>query len=112
MFVWIIVGIVIIVLVTILIFQELRNKACEAAKQGAGICNFALDQSFNKKKNKEKIISLLLSKEPLSNEEIRESIKVSSRSVVRYLDELEKEGKVTNTANSGRGVTYKIASGN
>lgn len=80
MLIWEIVGILIVTLVAILIFQEFRNKAREAASREAGICNFALDQSLNKKGGKEKT------------------------------SELEREGKVVKIGDAGRGVTYKIAS--
>jgi predicted HTH transcriptional regulator len=71
--------------------------------------NFILEQSLHKQKNKEKILDLFSKDKQLSNEEIRSALKVSYRSVIRYMDELEKEKKVTLVGNTGRNVTYKIS---
>ena len=39
--------------------------------------------------------------------EIRAALGVASRTVVKYMSELEKEGKVAQIGNTGRGVVYK-----
>ena len=71
------------------------------------VCKSALDQTLKKSKNKKKIIELLEQGE-LSNSEIREALKVSRRSVVRYMDQLEKEDRVEQVGDIGRGVTYRL----
>ena len=44
----------------------------------------------------------------LKNEEIAELADISSATVVRYMDELEAEGKVVQEGTAGRSVVYKI----
>lgn len=44
----------------------------------------------------------------LSNTEIRKALGVSSRTAVRYLDELEKEGRVEQVGKAGHAVTYRL----
>ena len=44
----------------------------------------------------------------ISNSEIRKALGVSSRTAVRYLDELEKEGKVEQVGKIGHAVTCRL----
>jgi predicted HTH transcriptional regulator len=73
-----------------------------------GICAVALDTAGRKHKNKEKILALLVEQGELSNADIRVKIKAHRRSVRRYLDELEEEGKVEQIGDTGRGVVYRL----
>lgn len=92
----------------LLLSSKARDKTKEKISQSVKICNFALEQSIHKQKNKRAILDLLQKETELSNEQIRKSLRVSDRSVVRYMDELEKEGKVKQIGNIGRGVSYKL----
>ena len=92
--------IIIIVLVGILAHKRSREKV-------VGICESALDQTVRKNANKEKVLEFVRGRGEASNEEIREHLGVSRRSVVRYLDVLEKEGKVEQVGGIGRGVIYR-----
>lgn len=94
----IIIGIAIIV---ILLSRKNREKV-------VGICAAAIGQDAKKRENKEKILALLAERRELSNSDIREALGISERSVVRYLDELEKEGKVEQVGSTGRGVQYRL----
>lgn len=97
----IVAGIIIFAVVFVLLLSR------KAREETVGICNYALEQSVAKGKNKQKILELL-GKESLSNEQIREVLRISERSVVRYMDELEKEGKVKQTGTTGRSVRYVL----
>lgn len=44
----------------------------------------------------------------LSNADIRNALGIFERSVVRYMDELEHEGKAEQVGPTGRGVTYRL----
>lgn len=68
----------------------------------------ALDQTIRKNANKEKILKLLTNKEMVSNSDIREALGIASRTVVRYMDELEKEDKVEQVGTIGHQVTYRL----
>ena len=61
-----------------------------------------------KEENKKKILELFEGRAGLSNSDIRESLGLSDRSVVRYMDELEKEGKVEQVGDIGRNVIYRL----
>lgn len=94
----IIIGIAIIVIV-------LSRRSRETA---VGICAAAIGQDARKRENKEKILALLAERKELSNSDIREALGVSDRSVIRYMDELEKEGQAEQAGNTGRGVLYRL----
>lgn len=91
---------IVVVIVAILLTRRTR-------KQVVGICSTALDATVRKNANKEKIAAFLSQKREASNAELREHLGVTDRSVVRYLDELEKEGKVEQVGTAGRGVIYR-----
>jgi len=101
-----ILGIAILAL-AFLVSRTGMGVAKKGIETGAGICKSALDQTVRKNSNKQKILELL-SNADLSNSEIREVLNVSRRSTARYLDELEKENKVEQIGEIGRGVKYKL----
>ena len=65
------------------------------------------EKETKKQKNLDRIISLFEADRELTNIEVRKMLGVSSRTVVRYMDELEREGKVTQVGNTGEKVCYK-----
>lgn len=77
-------------------------------EQVAGICLAVFGQTARKNVNKEKITAFLREKGEASNEEIRKYLGVSRRSVVRYLDELEREGKAEQVGKTGYTVIYRL----
>ena len=89
-----------IVIIALLLHRRSRERV-------VGICVAALDQTVQKNANKEKVLKFIREKGKTSNEEIREHLEVSRRSVVRYLDALEREGKVEQVGDIGRGVVYR-----
>ena len=100
--VFIVVTLFLILSVTIYILK--RESRLSLSKIGL----FTTKQSEEKETNKTKILSLLSDKGELSNEDIRKTINVSSRTVVNYMDELEKEGKVSQAGITGRFTVYRI----
>ena len=97
--------IVLIIIGTVIITLLLHKRSRETA---VGICAAALDQTVRKNANKEKTLVLLRERGEASNEQIREHLRVSRRSAVRYLDALEREGKVEQVGDIGRGVIYRL----
>lgn len=95
----IILGIIIIIL---LLFQRKGREGL------VGICASALDQTVRKNTNKQKALAFIQDKKEVGNEEIRKYLGVSRRSIVRYLDELERENKVEQVGGIGRGVVYRL----
>jgi len=51
---------------------------------------------------------MIQERDGISNSEIRKALGVSSRTAVRYLDELEKERKVEQVGKIGHGVIYRL----
>lgn len=86
--------------IALLVFRKSRERV-------VGICFSAFGQMARKNANKEKIIAFLRGKGEASNEEIRGHLGVSRRSAVRYLDELEKEGKAEQVGKTGHSVIYR-----
>ncbi|PIQ91580.1 MAG: hypothetical protein COV70_02910 [Parcubacteria group bacterium CG11_big_fil_rev_8_21_14_0_20_39_22] len=93
--------IIIIVLVILLSVRRTREPI-------VGICETAIGLDAKKKDRKERILAFLREKGELSNSDIREALEISERSVVRYMNELEKEGSVEQVGDTGRGVTYRL----
>lgn len=94
----IILGVAVVVL---LLTRKGREKT-------AGICAAALGLDAKKRERKEKILGLLKDRGELSNSDIREALGISERSVIRYMDALEKEGRVEQVGNTGRNVMYRL----
>lgn len=61
-----------------------------------------------KEKRKKEILEILKEKKKVSNKELRKKLGVSKRSVVRYMDELEKQGKVAQVGKTGRNAYYSL----
>lgn len=112
MLLFIIAVVVIFVIIVLLLPRPARDKV-------VGICEAAIGLDARKRENKEKILELLRessafaqgsgeTREGLSNSDIREALGVSDRSVVRYMNELEREGKVEQVGATGRGVVYRV----
>jgi len=74
--------------------REARRHGTRTAEEFVGICTTALDQTVRKQGNLDKLLGLFSGKAELSNLEIRQALGVSSRTAVRYMDDLEKAGRV------------------
>jgi predicted HTH transcriptional regulator len=97
---------ILIIAIVVAVALLAPRKSRETA---VGICASALDQTVRKSGNKEKAIAFL--KEAggeAGNREIREHLGVTDRTVVNYMDELEREGKVRQVGKTGKGVVYRI----
>jgi predicted HTH transcriptional regulator len=110
-------GIILILIVAVLVgllaliffsWLEAKNNGTATADEFVGICNVAFNRATSRQANIDKIIDLFNDKEELSNLEVRKVLSVSSRTAVRYLDELEKEGKVEQVGKVGKSVLYRL----
>lgn len=97
----IIVGIAVVGILLLLLAKKTRERA-------AGICAAAIGLTALKNANKEKALALIAEKKEMSNADIRQALGVSERTAVRYMDELEKEGRVEQVGDTGRGVQYRL----
>ncbi len=71
------------------------------------LLNKARAKIQERKRNKlDKIISLFESSPNISNSDVQELLRTTKRSATRYLNILEKEQKIIQVGNAGRGVKY------
>lgn len=61
-----------------------------------------------KEENKQKIIELLQAESEITNDDVEKLLGVSDATATRYLEGLEKEGKIFQKGESGRGVFYRL----
>lgn len=73
-----------------------------------GVCEIKDIRSKKKEDRKKKILNLLKGKTKVSNKELREKLKVSSKTIVNYCDELEKAEKIKQVGKVGRSAYYKL----
>ena len=65
------------------------------------------NQAREKKRGKEAILEILKTQSPLTNNQIEQLLGVSDATATRYLEELEKEGRVRQVGQTGSGVYYE-----
>ncbi|MBL7045902.1 MAG: DUF977 family protein [Parcubacteria group bacterium] len=66
------------------------------------------EQSKKKAENKEQILEFLRNNKKVTNNNVEKLVKVSHATAERYLDELEKEGKLTQHGKIGQNVFYTL----
>ncbi len=88
--------------------REAGKHSTTVKEEFVGICKSAVETASQKEARKQKVLALFQEKPELSNTEIRKTLGVSSRTAVRYLDELEREGKVEQVGKVGHAVTYRL----
>lgn len=64
-------------------------------------------QTKQKEKNKQKILEIFKQVQRITNDDIQKLLGVSDASATRYLDELEKEGKIRQVGATGKYVYYQ-----
>jgi len=102
--------VIIIVGFVLVIFarKEAKKHGTSAGEEFIGICRSAIEKASQKETREQKALAMFVDKSELSNSEIRKALGVSSRTAVRYLDELEREGKVEQVGKIGHAVTYRL----
>jgi len=117
-----IIALVIIIVIFVLVISRMEagKHGTSAKEEFVGICKSAVETASQKEERKQRIMTLLggneipspsgapFTKGEWGNAEIRKTLGVSSRTAVRYLDELEKEGKVKQVGKIGHAVTYRL----
>ncbi len=89
-------------------YLESKRHGTKTAEEFSGICNVSALKSSEKENNINKVVSLLEEKSEVSNSEIRKTLGVSSMTAVRYMNELESEGRVEQVGKTGRSVIYRL----
>ena len=96
--------------------MEAKKHGTNTGEEFFGICKSAVETASQKEARKQKVLAMFEERTrsigsgqaELSNAEIRKALGVSSRTAVRYLDELEREGKVEQVGKIGHDVTYRL----
>ena len=89
-------------------YREAKKHYTSAKEEFIGICKSAVETASQKEARKQKALAMFDDKSELSNAEISKALGVSSRTAVRYLDELEREGKIEQVGKIGHAVTYRL----
>jgi predicted HTH transcriptional regulator len=87
-------------------WKDAKKHNTSASEEFIGICKSAIETASQKEGRKQKALVMIQEKDAVSNFEIRKALGVSSRTAVRYLDELEREGK-GKAAREGNWVNWK-----
>ena len=69
---------------------------------------FIAKQVEQKAENKQKILAFVQEHGKIQNNDVEKLVGVSNATAERYLDELEKEGKLTQHGTIGQSVSYTI----
>ena len=64
-------------------------------------------QAEEKRQNKEAILGILETRHPLTNNHVEQLLGISDATATRYLEELEKEGKIRQVGKTGKHVYYE-----
>ncbi|MDP3996780.1 MAG: winged helix-turn-helix domain-containing protein [bacterium] len=88
-------------------YREAKKHDTSAKEEFIGICKSAIETASEKEARKKSVLALLREHGEVGNAEIGEALGVASRTVVKYMDELQEEGKVEQVGVTGRGVMYK-----
>jgi predicted HTH transcriptional regulator len=87
--------------------HRVEKEMEECVALGAGLAEYNQRLQERKEKIKNQIIEMFKENEKITNSDIVEKLDISKTSTVRYLDELEEEGKVQQVGKAGRNVHYK-----
>ena len=80
-------------------------KAAPFGKGDRETCGLIERQKREKEAHKASILELFKTTTPLTNNHIEQMLGISDATATRYLEELEKEGKVRQVGKTGRGVS-------
>lgn len=71
-------------------------------------CSSLRRQNKNKKKRKKEILYFLMRNGKVRNNDVEKMLGVSDSTAEKYLNELEKEGKILQNGKTGRNVFYTL----
>ncbi len=83
----------------------------EQAKIVSGFEDFNRQQEEIKEARKQKILGELAKRGKIKTNQVADLLEVSRATAFRYLEELEKEGKIEQIGAYGRNVEYKLKAG-
>jgi len=84
-------------------------KLRERSEGGFTEENLIQKQAKEKAEHKQKILEMFASKDKIVNDDVQRLLGVSDKTVQRYFNELQSEGKIKQSGETGRGVFYTKA---
>ena len=102
------VGIVLIAALVVFAYKEAKKHGTRTHEELQGICMAPLDTTLRRQSNLAKTLELFSNRSELTNTQVRDALGVSSRTAVRYLDELERQGRVEQIGTTGHSVSYRL----
>lgn len=107
--IWLLVLIVLAVtFVLVMAGLDAKKYQTKTTDELVGICTTTLDRTTKKDANLQTITSLLQARGELTNTALRAELKVSSRTIIRYMDELEQKGVVVQVGKTGQSTSYRL----
>lgn len=101
-----------LVILALLIYILLLHKKIKTLQKlsgpGKGMSRYLEVKDKVKEEKKNKILALMQEKGEIANNEVEKLLNISDATATRYLDELEKEGKIIAVGEKPRQVKYKI----
>lgn len=83
-------------------WSVIKNPECKKARG-------AVKKKANlKEKRIKRLTEFLMDKNKINNDQVERFLRVSNATAERYLNELEREGKLEQVGKKGRGVYYKV----
>ena len=89
--------------------EKEREEEERCLAQSKGLEEYNQKLAERKEKLKSRIFQLFDHAKEITNSDVGEALNIPSRSAVRYLEELEQEGKIRQVGDIGRGVRYETA---
>lgn len=97
----------IIYLVVGLVVGYVGGRASQMRQNKSGSSSLNQQRAAEQQKQLDRIMTGFGPDEEITNDRVEQMLGVSDSSVGRYLEELEKSGKLRQVGNTGRGVIYK-----
>lgn len=88
--------------------ERLEKEKQEEEEVAYGLEGFNEKMQEKIDKRKAKIIEAIRQNEFVQTQDVSDMLDVSSRTALRYLSELEEEGKIKQTGKTGRNVRYEL----
>ena len=82
-----------------------RDKSGQAKTSDAGFISESVEK---KEENLAKARAYIKGKEKITNDELQKELDLSDATIVRYLDDLEKEGLIKQVGKTGKYTYYEI----
>lgn len=102
-------GLAVVVLLCVGVHAVLKGKEKIVNNdENSKIGGFNEKQQRQKDENLKKIFEMVQGKGTITNNEVEKELGVSNATAERYLNELEKEGKLQQIGETGQSVIYKI----